>query len=64
MQHPTVRDEDLKRHVASPERLPQGPHPDHIRRAYMNHYANLQKFKLKVIVVLAILVWMAHGCPL
>lgn len=57
-------DEELRRNVATPERLPKGPHSEATRRAYMNHYADLQKFKLKVVVVLGVLVWIAHGCPL
>lgn len=59
-----ISDAELRRYVASPERLPPGPHPESVRRAYMNHYADLQRFKLKVILVLATLVWLAHGCPL
>lgn len=38
--------------------------PEHVRRQAMAEYADLQKFKLKVVIVLGVLAWMAHGCPL
>jgi len=45
---------ELRVNVATPERLPAAPagsiHPEHIRREYANHYADLQKFKLKVML--------------
>ena len=65
---PLTSDYQLKRNVATPERLPAAPpgqiHPENVRRAYANHYADLQIFKVKVVIGLAALVWIAHGCPL
>lgn len=49
-------DEELRRNVATPERLPKGPHSEATRHAYMNHYADLQKFKLKVVIILGLMV--------
>ena len=47
---------NLRANVATPWRLQAPPnggiHPEHVRRAYMNEYADLQRFKLKVTILL------------
>lgn len=48
-------DDELRRNVATPWRLPAGPHSEATRRAYMNHYADLQIFKLKAVIVIGLL---------
>lgn len=59
-----ISDSSLRRNVATPWRLPAAPegtiHPESVRRAYVNHYADLQRLKLKTVGVLLILGLIAH----
>lgn len=34
--------------------------PEHVRKAAMDKYADLQVFKLKVAIILGLLVWGVH----
>jgi len=49
-----LTDEQLRANAATPQNLPAAPdgqiHPEPVRQAYANHYAELQKFKLKFVL--------------
>lgn len=62
MSNPTSDLKTLCHNVATPEQLPFN-RDEETARAYMNCYADLQKFKLKVVVALGLLAWAAHGFP-
>jgi hypothetical protein len=38
--------------------------PESVRKAHMEEYADLQKLKLKVMLVLGFLAWAANGFPI